>query len=111
MFLLARKNLLVHKGRFLLAIPGIPCAVVLVLLLMGLYAGWRENMSAYLQHVNADVWVGQKGASDLFHTLSLLPDFGKEMLEKSLGIDKVSSFVGRLLTCEVRERQRHTFVG
>jgi putative ABC transport system permease protein len=110
MFLLARKNLLIHKGRFLLAIAGISAAIVLVLLLMGLYAGWRENMSAYLQHVDADVWVGQKGASDLFHTLSILPDFGEQMLEQSVGVDKVSSFVGRLLTCEVQGRQRHTFV-
>jgi putative ABC transport system permease protein len=110
MLLLARKNLFVHKGRFVLAIGGITCSVVLVLLLMSLYEGWRENMSAYLRHVNADLWVGQKGASDLFHTLSLLPDFGEQMLEQAVGVDKVSSFVGRLLTCEVQGRQRHTFV-
>jgi putative ABC transport system permease protein len=110
MFLLARKNLLVHKGRFLLATAGITCAVVLVLLLMGLYAGWRENMSAYLRHVNADLWIGQKGASDLFHTLSLLPDEGKHLLEQAVEITKVSSFVGRLMTCDVHGHQRHTFI-
>ena len=60
MFLLASRNLLVHKGRFLLAIIGIACSVVLVLFLMGLYAGWRENMSSYLRHVHADVWVGSE---------------------------------------------------
>ena len=55
MFLLARKNLLVYKGRFLIATAGVTCAVVLMLLLMGLYAGWRESMSTYLRHVNADL--------------------------------------------------------
>src|SRR5262245_62209433 len=110
MLLIAWKNLLIHKGRFLLALTGVAFSVMLMLLLMSLYAGWRENMSAYLRHVDADVWVGQKGASDLFHTLSLLPDFGEQMLEASVGVDKVSSFVGRLLTCEVQGRQRHTFV-
>ena len=80
MLLLARRNLLVHKGRFLLAIAGITCSVVLVLLLMGLYAGWRDNMAAYLRHVHADLWVGQKGAYDLFHTLSLLPTLGEQSL-------------------------------
>ena len=110
MLLLARKNLLVHKGRFLLAIAGITSSVVLVLLLMGLYAGWRENMSAYLRHVHADLWVGQKGASDLFHTLSLLPTFGEQSLRQVEGVGEVSSFVDRLMTCEVRGQQRHTFV-
>ena len=84
MLLLARRNLLVHKGRFLLAIAGITCSVVLVLLLMGLYAGWRDNMAAYLRHVHADLWVGQKGAYDLFHTLSLLPTLGEQPLPLGL---------------------------
>jgi putative ABC transport system permease protein len=110
MFLLARKNLLVHKGRFLLAIAGISASIVLVLLLMGLYAGWREDMSTYLRHVHADLWVGQKGASDLFHTLSLLPVIGEQPLRQVEGVGQVSSFVGRLMTCEVRGQQRHTFI-
>lgn len=110
MFLLASKNLLVHKGRFLLATAGITCAVVLMLLLMGLYAGWREEMSTYLRHVNADLWIGQKGAWDLFDTLSLLPDQGEQMLAQAVEIAKVSSFIGRVVTCEVHGQQRHTFV-
>ena len=110
MLLLARRNLLVHKGRFLLAIAGITCSVVLVLLLMGLYAGWRDNMAAYLRHVHADLWVGQKGAYDLFHTLSLLPTLGEQSLRNVAGVGEVSSFVGRLMTCEVQGRQRHTFI-
>src|SRR5262245_17070468 len=110
MLLLARKNLLVHKGRFLLAIAGITCSVLLVLLLMGLYAGWRDNMSAYLRHVHTDLWVGQKGASDLFHTLSLLPAFGEQPLRNVAGVRDVSSFVGRLMTTEVRRQRRHTFI-
>jgi len=110
MFLLASKNLLVHKGRFLLATVGITSAVVLMLLLMGLYAGWRENMSIYLRHVNADLWIGQKGAWDLFDTLSLLPAQGEQMLEQAVEVAKVSSFIGRVVTCDVHGQQRHTFV-
>lgn len=110
MFFLAYRNLLVHKGRFLLAIAGITCSVVLVLFLMGLYGGWRDNMSSYLRHVPAQVWVGQKGASDLFHTLSLLPAAGEQMFYDYEEIEGVTSFVGRLLTSEVKGRQRHTFI-
>src|SRR5262249_24883496 len=110
MFLLARKNLLVYKGRFLLATAGTTCAVVLMLLLMGLYAGWREDMSTYLRHVNGYLWIGQKGAWDLFNTLSLLPDQGEQMLEQAVEVAKVSSFVGRVVTCNVNGRRRHTFI-
>jgi len=110
MFLLARKNLLVHKGRFLLAITGISSAVILVLLLMGLYDGWREHMSAYLNHVNTDVWIGQKGSYDLFQTLSLLPAEGEDLLREADGVKKVSPFVGRLMTVEVKGQKRHSFI-
>jgi len=110
MLLLARKNLIVHKSRFFLAIVGISCSVVLVLLLMGLYAGWRENMAAYLRHIHVDLWVGQRGAYDLFQTLSLLPTIGEQGLRNIAGVEQVSSFVGRLMTVEVRGQQRHTFI-
>lgn len=111
MWLLARRNLFVHTGRFLLAVAGITSAVVLVVLLMGLYAGWRDNMSAYLRHVDTDLWVGQKSAYDLFHTLSLLPmEEGKNRLEDIDGITHVSAFIGRLMTCLIHKERRHTFV-
>ncbi|MCS6925949.1 MAG: ABC transporter permease [Candidatus Binatia bacterium] len=110
MLLLARKNLLVYKGRFFLATSGVACAVTLVLLLMGLYTGWREQMATYLRHVHTDLWVGQKGASDLFHTLSLLPESGVRLLQQVAGVAEVSAFVGRLMTCEVQGRHRHLFV-
>lgn len=110
MLLLARKNLLLHKGRFVLAVTGISCAVILVLLLMSLYDGWRENMSTYLRHVRADLWVGKKGASDLFHTLSLLPTIGAQPLREIGGVGQVSAFVGRLMTATVHGQERHTFL-
>jgi putative ABC transport system permease protein len=110
MFLLARKNLFVYKGRFLLAVAGVACSVVLVLLLMGLYAGWRDNMATYLRHVHADLWVGQKGAFDLFQTLSILPATGEQLFYQAEEVEEVSSFVGRLLTSDIRGQQRHMFV-
>ena len=110
MLLLASRNLLVQKGRFLLAIIGVTCSVVLVLFLMGVYAGWRENMSTYLRHVRADVWVGQKGASDLFHTLSILPAAGESRFYEAEEVVEVFSFVGRLMTGEVRGRRSHLFI-
>jgi putative ABC transport system permease protein len=110
MLLLAWKHLIVHKGRFLLAIAGVACAVVLELLLMSLYAGWRDNMKAYLRHVQADLWIGQQGAYDLFNTLSLLPQEGADGLRDVDGVREVSAFVGRLMTCEVAGKQRYTFI-
>jgi putative ABC transport system permease protein len=110
MFLLARKNLLVQKSRFVLAIIGISSAITLVLLLMGLYDGWRIHMSAYLDHVHTDVWIGQKGAFDLFQTVSLLPAEGEDLLRDADEVKKVSPFVGRLMTVEVRGQKRHGFI-
>lgn len=110
MLVLAYRNLLVHKERFFLATLGVTCSIVLVLFLMGLYAGWRENMETYLRHVRADVWVGQKGAADLFQTFSLLPAEGEQMFYQAEEVEGVASFVGRLLTCEAHGRRCYTFV-
>ena len=110
MFLLAWKNLLIHTSRFVLAIAGISSAVTLVLLLMSLYDGWRAHMSTYLDHVQADVWIGQKGAYDLFQTVSFLPTEGEELLREAEGIKKVFPFVGRLMTIEVHGQKRHSFI-
>ena len=110
MLLLARKNLLVHTGRFGLALVGITSSVVLVLLLMGLYAGWSDNMAAYFRHVEVDLWVGRGGSSDLFHTLSLLPTSEESLLRNTEGVASVSSFIGRLIESEVRGQRTHTYI-
>ncbi len=110
MWLFARKTLLVYRGRLLLAVVGVALAVLLELTLAGLYSGWKDHMETYLRHVRADLWVGRSGAYDLFHTLSLLPAAEKALFKEWAEVESVSSFVGRLMTCEVRGQRRHTFI-
>lgn len=74
MISLARKNLLREKLRFLISVGGVAFSVMLILVLLGLYRGWNEKLGRYIEGVDADVWVLQKGASDMFHSTSIVQD-------------------------------------
>lgn len=76
---IARKNLFHEKTRFMISVGGIAFAVMLTLILLGLYRGWNEKTSEYVSMSKADIWVVQNGVKDMSHSISLLPNFHKNM--------------------------------
>lgn len=86
---IARKNLFGEKTRLVISVGGVAFAVLLILVLQGLYQGWDRKMGAYIQRSKADIWVAQEGANDMFHALSILPLDLQERLEKVDGVAKV----------------------
>ena len=70
---IARRNLLQERTRLLISVGGVAFSVMLILILAGLYGGWKVRVTAYIDRVQADLWVAQDGASDMFHSGSFLP--------------------------------------
>lgn len=68
---LARRNLLVEKGRFAMSVAGVAFAVVLVLIVVSLYRGWSD-VGRFYERLPGQVWVAQTGTSDPFHSTSFL---------------------------------------
>lgn len=69
----ARRQLLVRKGRTVAGIAGIATALLLVLALKAIFAGMEARLTAYIDASGADVIVAQRGVRSMHMTESALP--------------------------------------
>src|SRR5579883_1050092 len=68
---LASRNLFQDRLRFAATLTGIVFSVVLVMVQLGLYAGFGRMVTTMIDHASADLWVVAKGTTS-FEDLSLL---------------------------------------
>ncbi len=92
---IATRNLLGERGRLLITVGGVAFSVVLILVLVGLYQGWKSQMTKFLGSLDADLWVGQQGSRDMSHAVSLLPATINQQLTTINGVENVTPFLGR----------------
>ncbi len=110
MISLARKNLLREKGRFIVSLFGVAFAVLLMLLLLGLYRGWGEQAADFVSKSAADVWVMQKGAMDISHSFSIIPNTMEETLRGVDGVEQAHLLVRRGMTLDVKGKEAKTAI-
>lgn len=89
-----------EKLRFLISVGGVAFSVMLILIILALYRGWNEKLGRYVEEVDADVWVLQNGASDMFHSTSLFPEALLDQMKKVEGVARVDPLIGRRLPVE-----------
>jgi putative ABC transport system permease protein len=70
---LARRNLFADRRRLVAGVVGVGLAVMLILLLDGMWAGIRAQTTLYTDRVGADLYVLQPGVRDLTAGASTLP--------------------------------------
>lgn len=70
---LGRRNLLADRRRLVASVFGVGLAVMLILLLDGMWAGIRQQSTVYSDRVGADLYVLQPGVRDLTPGASSLP--------------------------------------
>ena len=70
---LGRRNLLADRRRLLASVVGVGLAVMLILLLSGMWAGIRAQSKVYTDKAGADLYVLQPGVRDLTAGTSSLP--------------------------------------
>lgn len=97
----AKKNLFHEKMRLLMSVGGVTISVFLILILLALYRGWSETLSAYIYNVNADIWVMQNGSIDMSHSISLLPNAIQQQLEATEGVKRVHALVGNRIALQI----------
>ena len=71
----ARRNLFSDLTRLAISVGGVAVAILPIIILLGVYSGSLSQMTAYIDHVNADLWVAQAGSPDMIHSFSVIPDF------------------------------------
>ena len=70
---LGRRNLLADRRRLAASVAGVGLAVMLILLLDGMWAGIQAQTTLYTDRVGADLYVLQPGVQDLTAGASTLP--------------------------------------
>jgi putative ABC transport system permease protein len=70
---LGRRNAFAEPRRLLAAIGGVGLALMLILLLDGLWAGIETRITTYEDHIGADLYVAQTGARNFIGAVSQLP--------------------------------------
>ena len=110
MWLIALRNLFGEKGRLVITVGGVALAVMLILVLLGLYVGWERQMTKFLGNISADLWVGQAGSGDISHRVSILPSALGTELESKTYIKQVSTFIGRQVGIEIGGVEKPLFI-
>ncbi len=84
----ARRNLFSDPVRLAISIGGVAVAILLIIVLLGVYAGSVRQMSAYVDNVDADLWVAQAGSPDMIHSFSVVP---ADMVDQLRGMEGVAA--------------------
>ena len=95
MLTLARKNLFKEKARLAISIGGVAFAVTLIVLLRGLYLAYETKIGDFLEGMNVNAWVLQKGTADLIFSYSVLPDALGDRLEDIYGVQEAIPYTAR----------------
>jgi putative ABC transport system permease protein len=87
---LARKNLVESPARLLISVGGVGLAVMLILVMWAILQGTLSQAGALVRNTPAQVWVVQKGFTDLAHGYSVLPVTLERELEAMRGVRDAS---------------------
>ena len=110
MVALGRKNLFAEKTRLLISVGGVAFSVLLIVVLFGLYQGLNDMLVAYVNSVDADIWVAQSGSTDMFHGISLIPKDVEGQLKELPEVKSVDALVGRQVAFSLAGKEAHTFL-
>lgn len=92
--LIAIKNLMNERSRFLTSLFGVSFAVVLILVMSGIYVGTLKQVTTYIDHSDGKVWVMQPGVDQMFRSVSWLDISVVEEVNSVSSVNKATSFLG-----------------
>lgn len=78
--MIALKNLVAERTRLILSVVGVAFAVLLMLVMAGIFVGTARQVTTYIDHSRNAVWVMQPGVSQMFKAVSWLPADGRQKL-------------------------------
>lgn len=73
MIRLAARNLFQSPTRLLVSVGGVALALMLILALDAIFVGMESQLTAYIDHTGADVFVAQSGVRNMHMAVSALP--------------------------------------
>lgn len=90
MIRLAFRNLFQNKARLIISVGGVALALLLILSLDAVFTGVERQITAYIEHSGADVWVSQADVLNMHMASSSLPDSVARKVRHMPGVASVS---------------------
>lgn len=92
---LAARNLSKERVRLAISVAGVAFAVLLMVLLRGLFVAYESKVGDHFRAIGADAWVLQRGTADFFHSFSVLPDELRAGIEEVDGVARARPYIAR----------------
>jgi putative ABC transport system permease protein len=90
MIRLAFRNLFQNKVRLVISLGGVVLALLLILALDAVFAGVERQITAYIEHSGADVWVSQEDVLNMHMASSSLPASVARKVKNVSGVASVT---------------------
>lgn len=102
---IARRNLLSDRRQLAAGIAGVGVALMLVLVLDGLWEGVRTRASIYPDEVGADLFVTQRGVANFLGETSSLPRSVVERVRATPGVRRADPVRGQFVVFELHGKK------
>lgn len=102
---LARRNLLADPRRLAASVLGVGLALMLILLLDGLWTGIKAKVTVYEDHTGADLYVAQAGTKNFFGGVSTIPSDTVERVRADPDVDWAVPVRGLFTILELHGRK------
>ena len=91
---IARRNLLADKVKLVVAVGGVTLAIVLIIVVNSLYQGVRRDIDTFIHSLPGDIWITQRGTTDLVFSNSHLPANAAPELRDTEGVARSTRLTG-----------------
>lgn len=105
MFFLARRNLFQDKGALLLSVGGTAFAILLMVILTSILKGTVSEAGLFSKNVGADIFVAQKGVTNMIAGSSVLPISLKPEIENFPEVKQAVPICGTLYSFDVGNKK------
>ncbi len=107
---LARRNMLADPRRLTAGAVTVGLAIMLILLLDGLWTGITRSVTTYEDHIGADLYVAQPGTRNFFGAVSQIPRSTVDAVRKQPGVDWASPVRAFLAVISVHNQKVPTSI-
>jgi putative ABC transport system permease protein len=107
---LARRNLLADRRRLVAGVLGVGLALMLVLLLNGLWQGLLRQATTYPDRVGADLFVTQRGVADLLGDTASIPASTVTVVRATRGVDWADPVRGQFVVFGLHGKKVPSFL-
>jgi hypothetical protein len=104
------RNLLEDRTALAASVGGVALSLVVVLLVGGMFAGESERIVSYLERAGADVWVMQRGVSNMHMATSLMRGEVVGAVEAVRGVATVTPILNVGAFLEARGGRWYSYV-